>query len=782
MPPSFSRNTLFSVRKYSMTSCCCRFIQPATATTMNCQGVKVMARMVVASSRLGNQVKIRSKAKSVGLDDFSRLRRHHRVVILAVHLRGANRNVQMSVSMAKVGWRLAALFLAAGLAYQSRAKAAEIAEGQAKAILDSSGVSGGLVVHVGCGDGRLTAALRANPRLVVHGLDSDVKEARRTIRSAGLYGPVSAEHWGGGRLPYVDNLVRLLVVTGDSQRISRNERLRVLCPGGVAMVAGSKIVKPWPDEIDEWTHYLHGPGNNAVADDKVVGPPHHFQWIGGPRFSRSHDHLASVSAVVSAGGRIFYIADFGSIGYAGSRGRWRLIARDAFNGVQLWEREIAPWENHLRDFRSGPADIARRLVAVGPSAGSGQSGRVYVTLGYGKPVTALDAATGEALRTYSETKGAREILHYEGTLLLALGEPDENWRAEEAQQIVTQKDYLPPFKTVTPPGHNMKVMAVDASTGRVLWNNAEPYTRGMMPSTLAAAGGRVYFHNPDAVVCLDATTGKKVWEAPRPVQRKRLAWSVPTLVAHDGIVYSGDRMAAEKDGEVLWIPSGGYHEYIRGPEAKGELIAFDGKTGKRLWSCPAYEGFNSPVDVLIADGLLWTGRYAWGQDPGVTEGRDPRTGEVRRRRPADQKLLARRIGHARCHRAKATSQYLVLGRRGLEFVDVKTGEMVANFWVRGICQYGVMPANGLLYVPPHSCACSVTDMLKCGFTALAPASKQSPGAKPAASNRLVRGPAYGTAPAALAAAAKDAWPTYRHDAARSGVTASPISRDLKVAW
>ena len=31
----------------------------------------------------------------------------------------------------------------------------------AKTILDAAGVKGGLVVHLGCGDGKLTAALRA---------------------------------------------------------------------------------------------------------------------------------------------------------------------------------------------------------------------------------------------------------------------------------------------------------------------------------------------------------------------------------------------------------------------------------------------------------------------------------------------------------------------------------------------------------------------------------------------------------------------------------------------
>jgi hypothetical protein len=32
--------------------------------------------------------------------------------------------------------------------------------------------------------------------------------------------------------------------------------------------------------LDEWGHYLHGPDNNAVARDTVVGPPRRFQWQG----------------------------------------------------------------------------------------------------------------------------------------------------------------------------------------------------------------------------------------------------------------------------------------------------------------------------------------------------------------------------------------------------------------------------------------------------------------------------------------------------------------------
>lgn len=652
-------------------------------------------------------------------------------------------------------------------------------EQTAKQILEATNIKGGLVVQIGCGNGKLTAALHANNSYLVHGVDTEtenIQKARQHIGSLKLYGKVSADSFGGRQLPYIDNLVNL-VVAEDLGDVPIVEVMRVLAPNGVAYIEEDgewkKIVKPRPKEIDEWTHYLYNAGSNAVSQDRVVGPPRHFQWLSEPRFSRSHDHLASISVVVSSGGRIFYIVDTGSIAFAAASPRWWLVARDAFNGVKLWHREISSWEYHLRDFRSGPADIARRLVAVGD--------RVYVTLGYGKPVTALDAATGETVLTYPGTDGTREILRYNDMLLLVLGKPKTDWQAQKAKQIVSQSGYSPPFEKYTPPAYNMRLMAVDVNTGELKWKNSESYTCELMPSTLAASTGGVYFQNADAIICLDALNGKLQWKIPRPVHRTRLAWSTPTLVVHDGIVFSADRKAADTEGEILWIPSGGYHNYIRGEDVKGELIAFDAEIGKKLWSCPAYEGFNAPVDVMIADGLLWTGRFAWGNDPGITEARDPQTGEVRRKRPSDQEFLPR-IGHARCHRAKATEKFLILGRRGVEFIDLKTGQMVANFWVRGICQYGVMPANGLLYVPPHSCACSVSDMLKSGFMALAPRSQARDSIRLTKKPQLKQGPAYGFTPTATRENDNNAWPTYRHDAARSGSTSARVSRNLQIAW
>ncbi|MHC4405964.1 MAG: methyltransferase domain-containing protein, partial [Planctomycetota bacterium] len=147
-------------------------------------------------------------------------------------------------------------------------------------VLERSGVKGGLIVHLGCSDGELTARLRAGEQ----GLDTSeaaVAAARRRLRSQGVYGPVSVDLWDGKHLPYADNLVNLIVADA-SPGASEHEVVRVLAPRGVLLVRREgqwrKTIKPWPEEIDEWTHYFHGSDGNPVAQDTAVGPPERLQW------------------------------------------------------------------------------------------------------------------------------------------------------------------------------------------------------------------------------------------------------------------------------------------------------------------------------------------------------------------------------------------------------------------------------------------------------------------------------------------------------------------------
>jgi 2-polyprenyl-3-methyl-5-hydroxy-6-metoxy-1,4-benzoquinol methylase len=43
-------------------------------------------------------------------------------------------------------------------------------------VLKVTGKTGGLIVHVGCGDGKLAAVLHASESYPVHGLDTDADE------------------------------------------------------------------------------------------------------------------------------------------------------------------------------------------------------------------------------------------------------------------------------------------------------------------------------------------------------------------------------------------------------------------------------------------------------------------------------------------------------------------------------------------------------------------------------------------------------------------------------
>lgn len=625
-------------------------------------------------------------------------------------------------------------------------------ERKARQILDGSGVKGGLVVHVGCGDGRLTAALRANDGYMVHGLDEDpanVEKARDHICSLNLYGKVSADRFDGRRLPYIDNLVNLAVVE-DLGDVPRAELMRVLAPNGVAYIrkgdTWTKTTKPWREEMDEWTHYLYDSSNNAVSHDLTIEPPRHLQWVGSPRYSRHHDHMSGASAMVSAGGRLFYIFDHGNPLSVQLPSRWRLVARDAYNGTVLWDRPIEKWHTQMFRLKSGPAQLTRRLVAVGD--------HVYVTLDIEAPVSALDAVTGKTTLTYEGSAGTEEILVSDGTLFAMIN--DDPFR-----QPLDPKAY-----NYNWPEGPRRIAAYEVGTGKLIWSR--PQT-SVLPLTLCADQARVIFHDSERVVCLDRRTGKPLWRSRSLAWRRPLPTSfVPTLVLYrDVVLFSG---GGEADKKNRFRPVGNI------------IFGLSAKDGRELWNAPhPPSGHRTAQETLVVGGLVWTPIIAHGTDSGEMIGRDPWTGEVKKTFLPD---VETHWFHHRCYRAKATDKYILTSRTGIEFIDPKTEHWVCNHWVRGACLYGIMPANGMIYNPPHPCACYLEAKLY-GFNALAGTSesRRVPRQVPL-EGRLERGPAYGkvTAKATGRARATGDWPTYRSDAARSGYTDTPVPAQVGPKW
>ena len=628
----------------------------------------------------------------------------------------------------------------------------------AEAIRAETGVVGGVIVHLGCGDGALTAALRASDSTVVHGLDrnaANVAAARRTIRQLGVYGPVSVEHWRSPQLPYAENLVNLVVADG-LERVPMAEVMRVLAPNGVALVRREgrweKTVKPWPDDIDEWTHFLHGADNNAVARDTAIGPPSRVQWAAGPRWARDHDVTSSVFALVSAGGRLFYVIEDGPVCVVDARvpDRYAVIARDAFNGVVLWKRPMSTWVSSRVIWGHVPVHSQRRLVAIGA--------RVYVTPGLQAPVIALDAATGETVLEYPGTEFTSEIVCDHGVLALGIR------KEEPTGGLLAGRDGTRFRRGYTGPDKGGEaVLAVDAASGACLWRQQRAY----VPLTLALSAGRVLFVEEDHVICLDARSGKQLWRTACPAR---------TLVVSGGMVLAAtDRNTAK---------------YSSAPKTV-QITAFSLADGKRVWTAsgdclPNFNFFYLPVDVFVARGQVWglAEGLEWNKEPGTGHllGLDVATGAVTTRISLSGAFTPGH--HVRCYKGKATDRFLLFNKRGIEFVNIESGgKPIQHQWIRGACRYGILPCNGLLYAPSHACACYPGAKLD-GFHALSSAAAHTAGERlePAP---LEKGPAYGLGDTLVRQVAEvdgNAWPTYRHDMARSGSTSTVVPSDVGTVW
>ncbi len=655
-------------------------------------------------------------------------------------------------------------------------------------LLRAAQTAGGLVVHVG-GDATLTAELGADDRYLVHRLDADaanVERARRYVQSRGLYGRVSIEQFSGGQLPYADNLVNLLVVE-DGDAIRRDDGLRVLAPGGVMLVrlrdgqganSWQKTVRPWPAEIDEWTHFRYSAAGNMVSHDERVGPPSRLQWVCGPIFQRHHGIEPSITATVTSAGRIFAIVDEAPLGFSGMPGKWRLVARDAFNGLLLWKRDMRDWgsaawsywtESHAARFNH-PLHVRKRLVA--------KADRVYVTLGFDAPVTAMAADTGKTVMTYEGTEHADEFVLHDGVLYVCINDrPQRPWPGEGVRPEPTGN---------RPPASRKHVWAIEAATGDVRWKSG-PFVgsaakidrmASMRHLNLTVAEQGVFLIDEKHVVGLDLQTGKRRWRIDRlvlPTSREAetnvgnlyhllASENVHTVICHGGRLF------------VLHLTPARAMKH----GTAAILQAVDPATGRELWR----NDKATPIAYIDWPDVFAIGQTVWLPDRKAMTliGLDAATGEEKVVHNIEKAL---NVGHHhRCYPNRATVNYAVLGRRGAEFVDFRTGELTLHHWMRTGCRSGHVLGNGLVYRPPDHCQCYMQFQPR-GFLAMSSGEARRERPATPSTGRLIEGPAYGKVDAPLASSPERAssdWPTFRHDAMRSAMATSPIPAASKVSW
>lgn len=642
----------------------------------------------------------------------------------------------------------------------------------ARQILKATGVAGGLIVHLGCGDGRETADMLLGSSYLVHGLDTsadNVAKARAYLRSSNLYGSVSVAQYDGKMLPYGDNMVNLIVADtlGD---VPAEEAMRALAPLGVMVVGGKKTVKPWPENIDDWPQYLNKADNNAVARDSVAGPPRLIQWVDHPVWCRSHMAIPTVASLVSGNGRLFTIEDAAPPDNPFLPAAFRIVARDAFNGKKLWTREITRWESVTMYIKCQPVQQQRRMAVVGNT--------LYCTLELEGPLSALDAATGEVLKVYENTSPTQEVAYDRGILFLNVGDRF----ASSAYNIVklkgkpfvegadpSQPFYGGGFKEGYAPEIEDKenpksaILAIDPKTGKLLWavRDIGNYTGG----SLAVKGDYAVYQAAGGLFCVNAKTGKSIWAKHRKIVNALGHDSQTPGTTPNTVVIADDEVFAVESIPTTRIVS----------NAKNTLYAYALKDGKQLWEAPISGNYQASPDVCYVNGTLWIG----GHNP--TQLNVETGAEIKR---IVQKMTGP-MGHDRCYRNYITERYFINSKTGgADFLELATGKEFPNHWTRGGCGMGVLPANGLVYSTPYSCTCSMGSMFQ-GLNAYA---SPQPGLQRSdepitvkRSVRLEKGPAYDKITEPTPATAKD-WPAYRHDGSRSGITKTQVPTALTVRW
>lgn len=218
----------------------------------------------------------------------------------------------------------------------------------------------GLCVQIGI-DATLTEPLLSHDKLVLHCLDENPENVdwlKRKLANDRSRASVIAEHWTKKKLPHADNICNFVVIL-HPEAVNRDEVLRVLRPGGSAFFregeSYSHILKPWPTGMDSWNHQWHAAGGGLTTEDRFVGVPQGVQWLSGPLFAMA-GRKSSTQSLVSANGINFYITQNVMENFGRKEMAQYLVARDAFNGLTLWQR---PWTG---PFVTGNGETNPRIV------------------------------------------------------------------------------------------------------------------------------------------------------------------------------------------------------------------------------------------------------------------------------------------------------------------------------------------------------------------------------------------------------------------------------------
>lgn len=598
-------------------------------------------------------------------------------------------------------------------------------------------IHGGLVVQMGAADAGIASELAATGRYIVHLLDPDagvIEKLRARLNKDEVYGVASAETISDfSHLPYTENLINLVIAGADTAR--PDEIFRVLTPNGALVVtdsgtlnqenlgkAGFELIrevpspqggngkwiiasKPWPESMGHWSHSRHDSNGNAVSTDTAVGPPDRIRWIAGHSGNE-------VEGMVSDAGRNYY----GGV-----------LARDSFNGLRLWHRDLT-----LPNEKMDPATFEMKSLSQNRARPVATEKYLFAVTSASQELVALDGVTGEIVRSFSEIRNPKELVQHNGTVVAT---------AEKT------------------------IYGFSSETGKVLWKK-----ESSSPRTIVAGGNRVSYIQGEPrkgekseAVTVDLYSGDVLWKNSDYPWLDRVQRSV---MYEDQLTYEVSSFTNSDADNAIHIVSA--------------------SDGKLEWEKTFAPGMNHNRQARA----MFIGDKVWIQQGGKIDSEDKEKAKFqpveitsldRKTGAAEQSFQG---GLAHCAPPVATVNMMFSGV--VEMTDLRTGEITANSITKSNCSRESLfiPANGLIYASPKHCTC--WPMLR-GYVAMAPKHPgKEAGAYPPSlpveeiDFKLKAGDA--TFDSKAAAPLDSDWPMYRHDVWRSSSATIAGPKEIAVLW
>ncbi len=461
----------------------------------------------------------------------------------------------------------------------------------AEAILQRTGVRAGYCLDLGCGTGELALALAQQSELQIVAVDSDpdcVRQARAMLSAAGLYGARVVVHQRelaatGYPTYFADLIVSQRSLDADLALPVVQEAARLTRPYGGVRCWGRVdrldiAVRGVLEGAGEWTHQYADAANTVNSGDRLLHGPIGMLWFRDVDFDLPSRHGRGPAPLQSQW-RMFH------------EGLDGVVAVNVYNGCELWRYAIP---NILKaydgDELMGVAGTGSNMCLAGD--------RLYVA--HEHRCLQLDVATGQVTGEFATApdEGGNSTLwgYLAASDGLLFGSSADPTHTVTYRYLDRGGDMTRQFTEST------QLFAIDPQSGRTLWTyRARDSVRH---NAIALASGKVLVidrpqalfdrvKKPDAkdhplgkLVALDARTGQVLWENADQIYGTLLAASA----THGVVLMSYQPTAFRLDSEL-----------------GDRLAAFRIEDGQRLWDIKAKYGSRPMINdrTIYAQGGAW---------------------------------------------------------------------------------------------------------------------------------------------------------------------------------